>query len=375
MSKNNSQEMIRKMARQHQRFGLRKLSVGLASVLLGTSFIFGGSLVAHADASSLATTDTVTQQPESQVDSTQGQEGSDAQSTSTSKQESVDKDNAAVNSEAANDNGEVKDSSKQQVSSQTNATNAAASTVQAATDAEPANTEQTHQVKIPFTIQYKDQDGLQTTTKDFTFDLDYNDRGYWEIPDDIDTQFYNFKKEIIDEFWDRGYTYESGSADSLGTGAHLTFSAADLQTLKNNHGVLPSGWYRPDGAMAIKFLEGRTITLITPTQKNSDFYKEDSRFIAAGVKKGDRVPGTSTQFLADVPLSDVQRDFTRTIVFHYWDGHTEVKQQVAPVTRSLRYNLVTGKLTGLDGEWHGQTQWDEYDLPDNAYLMHLATYH
>ncbi|WP_307777452.1 YSIRK-type signal peptide-containing protein [Limosilactobacillus reuteri] len=49
MSKNNAQEYIRKMEPQRQRFGLRKLSVGVASVLLGTTFMVGGSTVAHAD--------------------------------------------------------------------------------------------------------------------------------------------------------------------------------------------------------------------------------------------------------------------------------------------------------------------------------------
>ena len=49
MSRNNAQEYLRKMEKQRQRFGLRKLSVGVASVLLGTTIIFGGSTVAHAD--------------------------------------------------------------------------------------------------------------------------------------------------------------------------------------------------------------------------------------------------------------------------------------------------------------------------------------
>ena len=48
MSKNNAQEYVRKMEPQRQRFGLRKLSVGVASVLLGTTFMVGGT-VAHAN--------------------------------------------------------------------------------------------------------------------------------------------------------------------------------------------------------------------------------------------------------------------------------------------------------------------------------------
>lgn len=47
LSKNNRQLTNRMNAKQHQRFGLRKLTVGVASVLLGTTFFFGGA--AHAE--------------------------------------------------------------------------------------------------------------------------------------------------------------------------------------------------------------------------------------------------------------------------------------------------------------------------------------
>lgn len=55
MSKNNVQEYVRKMEPQRQRFGLRKLSVGVASVLLGTTFMVGGT-VAHANMTSTTST-------------------------------------------------------------------------------------------------------------------------------------------------------------------------------------------------------------------------------------------------------------------------------------------------------------------------------
>lgn len=48
VSKNNKQLYINKMQQQKQRFGIRKLTVGVASVLLGTT-IFIGNQVAHAD--------------------------------------------------------------------------------------------------------------------------------------------------------------------------------------------------------------------------------------------------------------------------------------------------------------------------------------
>ena len=48
LSKNNRQLINRMNAKQRQRFGLRKLTVGVASVLLGTTFFLGGE-VANAD--------------------------------------------------------------------------------------------------------------------------------------------------------------------------------------------------------------------------------------------------------------------------------------------------------------------------------------
>lgn len=48
VSKNNKQLYTNKMQQQKQRFGIRKLTVGVASVLLGTT-IFMGNQIAHAD--------------------------------------------------------------------------------------------------------------------------------------------------------------------------------------------------------------------------------------------------------------------------------------------------------------------------------------
>ncbi|WP_225432155.1 YSIRK-type signal peptide-containing protein [Limosilactobacillus reuteri] len=67
MSKNNAQEYVRKMEQQRQRFGLRKLSVGVASVLLGTTFMVGGT-VAHANSTptpTVAASSTTSDEPQS----------------------------------------------------------------------------------------------------------------------------------------------------------------------------------------------------------------------------------------------------------------------------------------------------------------------
>ena len=93
MSKNNTQEYVRKMEQQRQRFGLRKLSVGVASVLLGTTFMVGGT-VAHADSTptteEATTANTDITQPAStsvvQVDKQTNEEQNATENTSSNSQ-------------------------------------------------------------------------------------------------------------------------------------------------------------------------------------------------------------------------------------------------------------------------------------------------
>lgn len=95
MSRNNSQEYLHKMEQQRQHFGLRKLSVGVASVLLGTTFIIGGSTVAHASDGDPAETGNVTT-----MTSDSAQEGQTT-SESTDKGQVVAKVDAASISDVA----------------------------------------------------------------------------------------------------------------------------------------------------------------------------------------------------------------------------------------------------------------------------------
>lgn len=67
LSKNNVKMLTEKNVNKRQRFGLRKLTVGVASVLLGTTF-FMGTQVAQADA--LASSSTEEQAVSQQVTST-----------------------------------------------------------------------------------------------------------------------------------------------------------------------------------------------------------------------------------------------------------------------------------------------------------------
>lgn len=53
LSRNNLQLLTQRSVRQRQRFGLRKLTVGVASVLLGTTFFIG---TANAATTSATTT-------------------------------------------------------------------------------------------------------------------------------------------------------------------------------------------------------------------------------------------------------------------------------------------------------------------------------
>ncbi|QDR72595.1 YSIRK-type signal peptide-containing protein [Limosilactobacillus reuteri] len=87
MSKNNAQEVQKKMTPQRQRFGIRKLSVGVASVLLGTTFLVGGN-VAHAD-SDVNSTDKSVEMTTSQQGVTQQDEKNEQAGTSDQSQNST----------------------------------------------------------------------------------------------------------------------------------------------------------------------------------------------------------------------------------------------------------------------------------------------
>ena len=396
MSKNNYQEIMRRMAKQHQRFSLRKLSVGVASVLLGTTFIFGSGVVAHADEITVdAAKTTKTQQISTSVTSSSNQSGaltssqpSSTASVAENKTTSVvDEQNNMKSNTTTTDVAKSVTTSRSAVSNPTvNKNQLTGNEQQVApvvlsekpTDSPAPANEQTQTVKVPFKVQYETQSGTyQTITKDFTFELTKNDSGKWRVPDDVDTNFKAFKRNLISDYWSQGYTYGESGADSLGIGwPHNFLSAKDIQTIKNNKGNFPADWLRPDngGSFSIKF-EGRTVEIVMPARKDLPYLKNDDHFVAAGVKKGDPVPGTRAHFLKDIPVSDVQLDCTRTINLHYWDGHTETKKQVKSLGLSnVNYNLITGELTGLDSAWPDFEQWDEYDLPENTYNMHQVNY-
>lgn len=122
MSKNNVQEYVRKMEPQRQRFGLRKLSVGVASVLLGTTFMVGGT-VAHANSTpttqeattantditqpvstSVVQTDKQTNGEQNSVENTSSNSQKEQQLVNKTSNESTDQLNNEKNQELVKDN-------------------------------------------------------------------------------------------------------------------------------------------------------------------------------------------------------------------------------------------------------------------------------
>ncbi|APU45718.1 hypothetical protein BUW47_04385 [Limosilactobacillus fermentum] len=68
VSRNNQRIKIERMLNQKQRFGIRKLSIGVVSVLLGTTFFLGNGVV-HADTVSNSQITTTSSTPASSSDS------------------------------------------------------------------------------------------------------------------------------------------------------------------------------------------------------------------------------------------------------------------------------------------------------------------
>ena len=60
LSRNNIHEKLRKMEPQKQRFSIRKFTIGVASVLIGLTFMGINSQTVNASANSTATTDSQT---------------------------------------------------------------------------------------------------------------------------------------------------------------------------------------------------------------------------------------------------------------------------------------------------------------------------
>ena len=63
VSRNNIKHKIKNDSKRIPHWSLRKLSIGVASVLLGTTFYFGSGAVVHADTTSTATPTTTVTNP------------------------------------------------------------------------------------------------------------------------------------------------------------------------------------------------------------------------------------------------------------------------------------------------------------------------
>lgn len=99
VSKNNFKERMKGNSRQVQHFGIRKLSIGAASVLLGTTLFFGADVV-HADTVSGANTGEKVDEVQKSADTAKPEISDQSEETKAVKE--ADKTNAAKNSLASN---------------------------------------------------------------------------------------------------------------------------------------------------------------------------------------------------------------------------------------------------------------------------------
>ena len=119
VSKNNHQVYQQKLAERKQRWGIRKLSVGVASVLLGTTFMLYSNHAVLADTMPTNTHTTPTgqtAQADSKVADHQGSEGTAAPAASTTADQEK---KVATTAPAASTTAEEKDKDKQKNASET----------------------------------------------------------------------------------------------------------------------------------------------------------------------------------------------------------------------------------------------------------------
>lgn len=117
VSRNNSYLHRRQTSERQLQYGVRKLSVGVASVVIGVGFFMGSSAVAHADTTSVSS--------DKPTDLGQNNEVAASNNVYTSNSASSQAD-TPVTSSVANDDADVAASSKQTI--------AATSSTQSAND-------------------------------------------------------------------------------------------------------------------------------------------------------------------------------------------------------------------------------------------------
>ena len=128
VSRNNQRIKIERMLNQKQRFGIRKLSIGVVSVLLGTTFFLGNGVV-HADTVSNSQITTTSSTPASSSDSNSsnvtitssetGSAASSATTNDTSASSATSSTSAASSSQSASASSAATSSSAPTSASQT----------------------------------------------------------------------------------------------------------------------------------------------------------------------------------------------------------------------------------------------------------------
>lgn len=126
VSRNNQRIKIERMLNQKQRFGIRKLSIGVVSVLLGTTFFLGNGVV-HADTVSNSQITTTSSTPASSSDSSNvtstssetGSAASSATTNDTSASSATSSTSAASSSQSASASSAATSSSAPTSASQT----------------------------------------------------------------------------------------------------------------------------------------------------------------------------------------------------------------------------------------------------------------
>ena len=172
MTSKKNRNLTRNLADEKQRFGIRKFSVGVASVLLGTSLMFGANTqIAHADSengginSSTETTSEV-----------QSKSENDAANTSNVKNEAKATENKVENSNTENQSAKAgavdqsKNSSEDQSTTKQEINNKKIESLEKKVDDSSLTTHENNQVqkdqsdKVTATINKSAQDSKETTT-------------------------------------------------------------------------------------------------------------------------------------------------------------------------------------------------------------------
>lgn len=348
LSKNNLQLMDERNAQQHQRFGLRKLTIGVASVLLGTTFIMGTAHAAVDQPSTSTETSTAVQ----------------TQSANSAKQASSALDNPTINHDDSVENDDQTvtlqpinaQSTTVQAVTESKTQEVATPTFSGTTNWEPNNTNKRwtgyavdaqYKMGDQSTINYVIQSWGGTNVANST-DYQGSSKYLIMIPAGFDTQ------SLTPNRYDSALGYQLQDLGLVGPNGERTFMLTLAQTPSYNGPLSITANISPLATAGGAYsLYGQWSPLLMPLNDHMNATGESN---SGG--------GTGTITLKDGTTYTYVRNLTSFNNAQWWDNNSKVAYTIVPGAQQLaaaNYKVANIKSSKVDATQTGQAGYEEID--------------